>query len=511
MPKQKSTRPRAFHVRLLFLALLMMASLLALSLFLRGSANVDSLKFDIRPSESGSKFHMKRKPARFQSSFPSSLVTADAATPPTRTKSETIVDKVEFRLSESGSEFLGNGKPAPFQSPFPSGFVSADAVPPPTRTGAASPPTRTKSKTIVNKVEVQSGPYHNWELFARDFQEMMRSFKIYVYPDAFMNQSFSRSSPFAHIFLPHPNPFDPRLGNYFSEHMFKVALLRSSLVTPHPEQAHLFFLPFSINLLRNDPRVHSEASIAEFVAQYTSRIRSQFAFWNASAGADHFYVHCHSVGRDAASRHQDLQNNAIQVSCSSSYFQRSYFTHKDVSLPQVWPRPPEKALTPPDARHKLAYFAGRIQNSRIRQELIDLWGNDSSMEIFSGSSSFSYEEGFRRSKYCLHVKGYEVNTARVSDAIHYGCIPVIISNHYELPLANVLDWSKFSVIINNGEISSIKKRLLSITKQMYLTMFHNLRLVRKHFSWRKTPSGFDSFHMTAYQLWLRRSVHRLPH
>lgn len=573
MPKQKSTRPRAFHVRLLFLALLMMASLLALSLFLRGSANVDSLKFDIRPSESRSKFHMKRKPARFQSSFPSSLVTPDAATPPTRTKSETIVDKVEFRLSESGSEFLGNGKPAPFQSPFPSGFVSADAVPPPTRTGAASPPTRTKSKTIANKVEVKSGPYHNWELFARDFQEMMRSFKIYVYPDAFMNQSFPQSSPFAHIFLPHPNPFDPRLGNYFSEHMFKVALLRSSLVTPHPEQAHLFFLPFSINLLRNDPRVHSEASIAEFVAQYTSRIRSQFAFWNASAGADHFYVHCHSVGRDAASRHQDLQNNAIQVSCSSSYFQRSYFTHKDVSLPQVWPRPPEKALTPPDARcfyftlsfignytfidritylyraildltkfqssrdmykylvinlysdsnfrftvvglltyrHKLAYFAGRIQNSRIRQELIDLWGNDSSMEIFSGSSSFSYEEGFRRSKYCLHVKGYEVNTARVSDAIHYGCIPVIISNHYELPLANVLDWSKFSVIINNGEISSIKKRLLSITKQMYLTMFHNLRLVRKHFSWRKTPSGFDSFHMTAYQLWLRRSVHRLPH
>ncbi|KAB1201713.1 hypothetical protein CJ030_MR7G000362 [Morella rubra] len=380
---------------------------------------------------------MKRKPARFQSSFPSSLVTADAATPPTRTKSETIVDKVEFRLSESGSEFLGNGKPAPFQSPFPSGFVSADAVPPPTRTGGTS-------------------------------------------------SEFPRYAP---------SGTSPSL-----------------------------FLAFFHQSSTNDPRVHSEASIAEFVAQYTSRIRSQFAFWNASAGADHFYVHCHSVGRDAASRHQDLQNNAIQV----------------------WPRRLRKLSPPrmPDLtkfqssrdmykylvinlysdsnfrftvvglltyRHKLAYFAGRIQNSRIRQELIDLWGNDSSMEIFSGSSSFSYEEGFRRSKYCLHVKGYEVNTARVSDAIHYGCIPVIISNHYELPLANVLDWSKFSVIINNGEISSIKKRLLSITKQMYLTMFHNLRLVRKHFSWRKTPSGFDSFHMTAYQLWLRRSVHRLPH
>jgi hypothetical protein len=162
-------------------------------------------------------------------------------------------------------------------------------------------------------------------------------------------------------------------------------------------------------------------------------------------------------------------------------------------------------------RHKLVYFSGRIQNSRIRQELIALWGNDSYMDVFSGSPPFPYEEGFRRSKYCLHVKGYEVNTARVSDAIHYGCIPVIISNYYELPFANVLNWSKFAVIINQGEIALTKKKLLSITTRKYLNMFRNLCQVRKHFCWHKTPRGFDSFHMTAYQLWLRRNINRLSH
>ncbi|KAJ7955541.1 Exostosin domain-containing protein [Quillaja saponaria] len=353
---------------------------------------------------------------------------------------------------------------------------------------------------------IDHGPYHDCGLFIAEFEIMMQNLKIYVYPDALMNGS--RSSPFSPIFLPHPDPFHPRIGNYFSEHMFKVALFQSSLITPYPEEAHLFFLPFSINLLRNDPLVHSEVSISEFVAQYTAKISRNYKFWNASAGSDHFYVLCHSIGREAASMFHDLHNNAIQVSCSSSYFQRYYVAHKDVGLPQVWPRPPDKAVSPPDARHRLVYFAGRVQNSRIRQALVVQWGNDTDMDIFSTSPSFSYEEGFRRSKYCLHIRGYEVNTARISDAIHFGCIPVIISNYYDLPFANVLNWSKFSVIIRHEEIAFLKKRLLSITRLVYLNMYHNLKQVRRHFVWHRKPKGYDAFHMTAYQLWLRRK-HKL--
>nr|XP_048318155.1 probable glycosyltransferase At5g03795 isoform X2 [Ziziphus jujuba var. spinosa] len=350
-------------------------------------------------------------------------------------------------------------------------------------------------------------PYHNWQLFTADFEDMMRNFKIYAYPPP------SNSNSFAAIFLPHPNPFHPKLGNYFSEHIFKVALLGSSLVTPTPQQAHLFFMPFSVNLLRSDPRVHSEASISEFVSRYTTGISRDLPFWNASAGADHFYVCCHSVCREASSKHPDLHNNAIQVTCSSSYFQRYYVNHKDVGLPQVWPRPPQPqhTLNPPHAR--LVYFAGRIQNSHIRQQLIALWGNDTLMDILSHNNipSLSYEQGFRRSRYCLHVRGYEVNTARLSDAIHYGCIPVVISNYYQLPFANVLDWSKFSVIINQGEVALLKTRLSSITTHMYFNMFHNLCQVRRHFVWHNTPRGYDSFYMTAYQLWLRRNIHHLSY
>lgn len=164
-----------------------------------------------------------------------------------------------------------------------------------------------------------------------------------------------------------------------------------------------------------------------------------------------------------------------------------------------------------ECRPKLVFFAGRIQNSRVRQKLVALWSNDTSMDIYSGNAPFPHEEGFKRSKYCLHLKGYEVNTARISDAIHYGCIPVLFSNYYDLPFANVLNWSKFSIIINEVDIASFKTILLSVPSKTYKSMYQNLRLVRRHFRWHATPRRYDSFYMTAYQLWLRRGLQRLPH
>ncbi|XP_073144712.1 probable glycosyltransferase At5g03795 [Henckelia pumila] len=360
-------------------------------------------------------------------------------------------------------------------------------------------------------IESKASPYHNWKLFNADYQEMLQTLKIFVYPDAFMNKD---SSPFAPVFLPHPNPLDPKIGNYFSEHAFKLALVKSSLITQRPEEAHFFFMPFSINAMRNHALLHSESAISNFIAQYILRISSEFEFWNASGGSDHFFICCHSVGREAASNNFALRNNAIQITCSSNYFQRLYSAHKDIALPQVWPRPHNQFLNPLNARNKLVFFAGRVQNSRIRKEVLSLWANDTSFSIFSGHASFPYEEGFMRSKYCLHVKGYEVNTARVSDSIHYGCIPVLVSDHYDLPFANVLDWSKFSIIVSQRDIGLLKYILTSVvSQQMYVNLYQNLCLVRNHFRWYTNasamPFAYDSFHMTAYQLWLRRGLQRL--
>lgn len=159
-------------------------------------------------------------------------------------------------------------------------------------------------------------------------------------------------------------------------------------------------------------------------------------------------------------------------------------------------------------RKKLGFFAGTI-NSPVREKLLEWWGNDSDIFVHFGRLERSYTEELLDSKFCLHVKGYEVNTARIADALFYGCVPVIIANHYDLPFADILDWKHFSVIVATLDIPLLKKILQGITQQEYLMLHSNVLKVRKHFQWHVSPVDFDAFYMVMYELWLRRSSLRL--
>lgn len=156
---------------------------------------------------------------------------------------------------------------------------------------------------------------------------MKERFRIYVYPH-------KEDDPFANVLL--PVKFEP-YGNYASESYFKKLLMQSHFITKDPAEADLFFLPFSIARLRHDPRVHVHG-IPDFVANYISYIRRSYPYWNRTDGADHFYVACHSAGRSAMEKAGEVKFNIIQVVCSSSYYLAGYLPHKDMSLPQIWPR-----------------------------------------------------------------------------------------------------------------------------------------------------------------------------
>ncbi|KAH0725326.1 hypothetical protein KY284_001191 [Solanum tuberosum] len=168
----------------------------------------------------------------------------------------------------------------------------------------------------------------------------------------------------------------------------------------------------------------------------------------------------------------------------------------------------EKLILLDGFRKKLGFFAGSL-NSPVREKLLEWWGNDSDIFVHFGRLDRSYIEELVDSKFCLHVKGYEVNTARIVDALFYGCIPVIIANHYDLPFADILDWKHFSVIVATLDIPLLKKILQGITQQEYLVLQSNVLKVREHFQWHVSPIDFDAFYMVMYELWLRRSSLRL--
>lgn len=340
--------------------------------------------------------------------------------------------------------------------------------------------------------------YHATQIFLEDYKEMIKSFKIYIYPHG-------KGDRFANALL--PVNFEPG-GNYASESYFKKVLTKSHFITKDPSAADLFYLPFSIATLRHDRRV-GVGGIPDFIKDYIFRISRSYPFWNRTAGADHFYVACHSIAKVAMEKAEEVKFNAIQVVCSSNYFLAGYVPHKDASMPQIWPRQVEPPSLGLSKRKKLAFFAGAI-NSPVRQNLLQVWRNDSEIFANYGRLRTPYSDALLGSKFCLHVKGFEVNTARIGDSLFYGCVPVILANHYDLPFADILNWKSFSIVVDTIDIPLLKKILKGVSHERYLMLHRNVLKVRKHFRWNPFPVEYDAFYMVMYELWLRRSSVRIP-
>ncbi|XP_041026811.1 probable glycosyltransferase At5g03795 isoform X1 [Juglans microcarpa x Juglans regia] len=331
------------------------------------------------------------------------------------------------------------------------------------------------------------------DVFQEDYKEMNRSFKIYVYPH-------KRNDPFANVLLPVDSVPS---GNYASESYFKKVLMKSHFITNDSTKADLFFLPFSIARLRHDPRV-GVGGIQDFVRDYIFNISRKYPYWNRTGGADHFYVACHSIGRSAMDKANEVKFNSIQVVCSSSYYQSGYIAHKDACLPQIWPRQGDPPNLASSKRKKLAFFAGEI-NSPVREKLLQVWRNDTEIFAHFGRLKTPYADELLGSKFCLHVKGYEVNTARIADSLYYGCVPVSIANYYDLPFGDILNWKRFSIVVATLDIPLLKEILKGISSEEYLMLRSNVLKVRKHFQWHFPAVDYDAFYMVMYELWLRRS------
>ncbi|KAL8193294.1 hypothetical protein R6Q57_026875 [Mikania cordata] len=341
--------------------------------------------------------------------------------------------------------------------------------------------------------------YHEKDIFMDNYKQMNKSLKIYIYPHV-------KSDPFANIFL--PNTRGSPGGNYASESYFKIALSMSHFVTQDPSKADLFFLPFSIASMRHDKRI-GVGGIKSFIKDYIFSISHKYPFWNRTGGADHFYVACHSVGRTAMEKAPEVSINAIQVVCSSSYFLQGYTAHKDASIPQIWPRPGVRPTRHPSKRQMLAFYAGAM-NSRVRESLVHTWLNDSDIGVHQSRLKTPYSEALLGSKFCIHAKGFEVNTARIGDAIYYGCVPVVLADHYDLPFGDVLNWNNFAVVVSTQDIVFLKSILNKIVESNeYMQLQNNVLQVQKHFQWHQIPVDFDTFYMVMYELWVRRSSVRI--
>ncbi|XP_009776482.1 probable glycosyltransferase At3g07620 [Nicotiana sylvestris] len=308
--------------------------------------------------------------------------------------------------------------------------------------------------------KVDKGSVYNSQEDFRENYKQMENLKIYAYP--MDNDQYNVTS----------------LEGYFSQHMRS-----SSFITSDPNSADLFFVPPSMDW---------------------DDMMTKYPYWMPTWGTDHFHVICQDGELEVPL--PILKHYAIRLSCSPVQFNPT----RDVllphsSLPYRWPHWKSDI----EDKKLLGFWAGN-KSSRLGEKLVDMWGADKDLYIRGLDAHTSYGaldfwDKLHNSKFCIcPAEHFGVSVARITEAIYFGCVPVIFANEYELPFNNILDWSKFSVILKEEcEFHELKHILKSKGKVEFELLYYNLLKVQKHFRWNTPPIEEDAFHMVVYELWLR--------
>ncbi|XP_043916165.1 exostosin-1a-like [Protopterus annectens] len=108
---------------------------------------------------------------------------------------------------------------------------------------------------------------------------------------------------------------------------------------------------------------------------------------------------------------------------------------------------------------------------------------------------FGYQELLRNSTYCLVPRGRRLGSFRFLEALQAACIPVLLSNGWELPFSEVIDWSKAVIVGDERLLLQIPSTVRSIDQDRILAYQQQTQ-----FLWEAYFSSVDKIVQTTLEI-----------
>ena len=248
--------------------------------------------------------------------------------------------------------------------------------------------------------------------------------------------------------------------------------------------------------------------------QCLQKLRERSKAWKIKNGSTHFFILTDSRGPcGIGGQYKDvefLKHHIIgphgEEKNSPPFFRGRpgpsipcFDNRKDVAIPTPNVHSPLTPFSPalpplpfaamhPQNRPLLMFYAG--QGYECRKKMTETYGISNDTFVVSKIDKREYRQKMMTSKFCPICGGYSQWTPRVMEAIHYGCVPVLLNGIYLPPFSSLLNWTSFSVSydISIFDISDLRSYLKTLN---HAALMNNLLLNRHNFVYNLNESKGD--------------------
>ncbi|KAF1429013.1 Exostosin-1c, partial [Spheniscus humboldti] len=333
---------------------------------------------------------------------------------------------------------------------------------------------------------------------------------------------FSRCEKHGFKVFAYPRERDQPLSESYGKILASIE--RSRYYTPNPEEACLFIL--SIDTLDRD---HLSG---QYVRNVDEKIRS-FPLWNG--GRNHLIFNLYSGTWPNYT--EDLGFDIGQaILAKASFYTKSFRPGFDISIPLFSKDHPQRGgergwlyqdSIPPKKKYLLVFKGKRyltgigsgtrnaLHHIHNGKDIVSLttckhgkdWEKHKDVRCDKDNvdyEKFDYQELLHNSTFCIVPRGRRLGSFRFLEALQAACIPVLLSDGWELPFAEAIDWGKAAVVGNERLLLQIPSAVRCIHPERVLAFQQQTQ-----FLWDAYFSSVDKIHFSG--LWQIIKDRLLPH